>query len=384
MGPLVAHAVRRVLWTGPRLLAVSLLTFWLVSHVLPTPSAGGDNPAIRRERFLDLPRFVNLVPRDVRARSHEAVQAIIEGGTRGDAGSRDLARLGVAAFPYLLPVLDTLPPEPRARVALALAPVAERMGIGGRGAVSDPTRAVAFWTRFWDDRSVELREASVHSAVARLVRHSSAARVRALEELDTFVLDDLLAVLDTPKSAADLPRLRTLIDIAAHITGRDDRMGATDDLSAARACVFRWKQFWAVYRTDFIPLTGVDRGVAVFTETRYAKWALGSISEWSARMGDGARVIDELSRRGPRTLSLVVCAILFAYALAVPLGTVVATLKQRRVYLPTAAVVLTLYATPSAALATWAQHQFGGGFVTGAIVLASGLLAAPTLHEPPA
>jgi ABC-type dipeptide/oligopeptide/nickel transport system permease component len=380
LGPLIAHAFRKVLWTVPKLIAVSLLAFWLVSHVqVPTP-AGTDEATARRERFLDLPRFLNFSPVDVRSRAHDAAFAIVAGGASGQAGRREIARLGIAAFPYLLPLLDTLPPEPRARVALALAPVAERMGIDGRHAASDPTRAIAFWTRFWDDRGIELHETTVRSAVARLVRRGSEDRVRALEELDTFVLDDLLAAIDLPVSVADLPRLRPLVEIAAHVTGRDDRIPAADDLDAARACVFRWKRFWAVYRSDFIPLTGAARGMAVFVETRYGKWALSMINEGSTGMGDGARVVGDLLHRGPKTLGLVLCAILLAYSLAVPLAVLVAALMRRRVELAPAYVLLALYATPTAALAAVAQYRLGGRLLTGALVLATGLLAAPTLQ----
>src|SRR5262245_6855877 len=134
---MVRHALRRLLWTLPTLLGVSIISFLFLSYV---PDIA-DDPAlvgalspdelttVRRERFLDRPGFLNLNPRDARARAHAAVDAIVEGGEAAGPAARELARLGGAALPHVLPTLDTLAPEPRGRVALALAPVARRMGL---------------------------------------------------------------------------------------------------------------------------------------------------------------------------------------------------------------------------------------------------------------
>ena len=78
---LLRHAIRRLLWTFPTLLGVSVLAFLLLSFV-PDPT---DDPAVaaamspaalaarRRERFLDRPRFVEPAPLDVRSRAAAAV-----------------------------------------------------------------------------------------------------------------------------------------------------------------------------------------------------------------------------------------------------------------------------------------------------------------------
>ncbi|MDC3955901.1 ABC transporter permease subunit [Polyangium jinanense] len=377
-------AIRRLLFILPTLIAVSVVTFLFLSYV-PDPT---DDPALavspserarlRRERFLDLPRFVNLGTRDVRTQSAEAMRAIVDGDAAKKArGQEELARLGGAALPHVLPALDSLAPGPRAEVALALAPVGERMGFSGER-LADPARAVAFWTRFWDDRGIEFRRASVRSAVRRLSRYGSTSRAAELRELDTFVLEDVLGALEHPTDAASFERARALVDIAAHVTGRDDRISPGDDHETARACVERWGSFWMVYKNDFVTLDGPSRIAAIVLETRYGKWALGAITR---RLGvgiDGVPVLDGIFRRAPVTLTLVFGSILLAYAAAVPIGLVGAASRGRRRDGITAAIVLVLYAIPTAFFAILAARGYDGhGLLLPTVVLALGLVAAP-------
>src|SRR5580704_7338361 len=109
---MLRYALRRVLWALPTLLGISLVVFFLTT-LLPDPSAGviaagstvlGDDPdrdakieEERRERFLDLPRFFNDAPADVRTRALACVAEIADGEADGAAAHR-LARLGGAAL----------------------------------------------------------------------------------------------------------------------------------------------------------------------------------------------------------------------------------------------------------------------------------------------
>ncbi|MFO0755546.1 MAG: ABC transporter permease [Byssovorax sp.] len=383
---MLRHALRRLLWTLPTLVGISIVTFLFLSYV-PDPA---DDPVmgasftvaeietLRRERYLDLPRFLNLAPVDVKTRSEAAVAAIVEG--RSDAAARgELGRLGGAALPYVLTHLDALAPEPRARVALALAPVARRMGLGGETALDDPQRAAAFWRRFWDDRGIEFRRATVRSAVSRLVRYGTPARAAELVELDTFVLDDLLATLEIPDDQPSIDRARALVEVAAHVTGKDDRIRPESTLAEARACVERWQAYWIVYRSDFVALTGAARVAAMVLETRYGKWALAAVSYRFGRRLDGSPVLDELVARAPITLAIVFGAIAMAYAVAVPLGAFSAAVQRTRKDLFIASVVLTFYAVPTAVFAVLVRSLFGapGLRLLGAmIVLAFSLVAA--------
>lgn len=386
---MLGHALRRLLWSLPALIGISIVTFLFLSYV-PDPS---DDPVVaaqlsaeglarlRRERFLDLPRFLNLAPRDVRERA-AALAVVITSGGPGEGEARvELARLGGAALPHVLPQLDALAPEHRRALALALAPIARRMGID-TAEVDDPTRAVAFWTRFWDDRGIEFRRAVVRSAVSRLVRYGSATRATDLIELDTFVLDDVLGALEPPGDAAGVTRARALIDVAAHVTGRTDRVAPGADLEAARACVDRWQAYWSVYRADFVADSGVARVADMVLETRYGKWAYEAVTHRFGRSAGGAPVLDELEVRVPVTLAIVFGAIALAYAIAVPLGALGAAFRGGRVDIALMLAALAFYATPTAVIAVMARGATGGGrILTAILVLAPALVAAPAVQQ---
>jgi ABC-type dipeptide/oligopeptide/nickel transport system permease component len=255
------------------------------------------------------------------------------------------------------------------------------MGLGA-GERDDPAKAVAFWVRFWDDRGIEFRAAAVRSAVQRLVRYRSASRAADLRELDTFALPDIFLVLEVPRDAAGIEIARPLVDIIAHATGETDVL-ATSDLEAARACVQRWRHWWTVHRSDYTLFSGVSRISAVVVETRYGKWALGAVTERFGRVEGGTPVLEELAHRGPVTLVLCFGAIALAYLLAIPLGALSAAFHGRRLDLAIAAIVLGAYAIPSAviavAVATLASTY--GGLLLPTLVLALGLVAAPTRHQ---
>ena len=391
---MLRHALRRILWTLPTFFVVSLLSF-LVLSFMPDPAddprlgaalTGAELAQLRRERFLDLPRFVNPAPRDVRVRALEAVQALAAGaegaagaGAEGAAG--ELRRLGGAALPHVLPALDGLAPEPRARVALALAPIAARMRLPKAEEAADPAHAVAFWTRFWDDRGVEFRAVLVRSAVQRLVRYGSASRAADLRELDTFALQQVLRALRPPRDAATFEQARALVELAADVTERDDRIAPGDDLDAARACVARWKSFWSVYRGDFVTFSGSSRIAAMGLETRYGKWALDAVAHRFGVSARGEPVLDELALRAPVTLSLVFGAIALAYAAAIPLGALSAASRGRKTDLVIACSALLLVAIPTAVVAVAAAPLGGVGLALPILVLALALIAAPIRQQ---
>jgi ABC-type dipeptide/oligopeptide/nickel transport system permease component len=385
---MLAHALRRLLWSIPTLVGISLVTFLFLSYV-PDPT---DDPAVaaalgpaelrrqRRARFLDLPRFLNPSPRDVRQRADALVAAVTAGGEGSATARAELTRLGGAALPHVLPRLDALAPEPRKALAVALAPVARRMGHTSPD-LADPDHAVAFWTRFWDDRGIEFRRASVRSAVARLTRYGSTSRAADLRDLDTFVLDDVMSTLEIPRDAASVERARALVDVAAHATERDDRIAPGDDVAAARACVERWQAFWAVYRGDFVTDAGLGRVSAMITETRYGKWALDAVTHRFGKSAGGTPVLDEILDRVPVTLGIVFGAIALAYTLAIPLGALGALYRGRRVDTALLLSVLALYALPTAILAVLARGVGGGRALVAVLVLAPALVAAPTAQQ---
>src|SRR5580704_5835308 len=118
-------ALRRMLWAIPTLFGISLVVFF-VTTLIPDPAdaqllsetassltdAPGEDAITerRREHFLDLPRFLNPRPEDVRSRAEADVRAIVSGGDAAEGAARELVRLGGAALPYVLPELDNVAP----------------------------------------------------------------------------------------------------------------------------------------------------------------------------------------------------------------------------------------------------------------------------------
>lgn len=382
---MLRHALRWLLWIIPTLIGVSFAAFLFLSYV-PDPTDDPRAPLepaqreqLRREKFLDLPRFFNLAPQDVRTRTKDALRAIVEGDSDESARGRDeLVRLGGAALPHVLPTLDALSPEPRAKVTVALAPIGERMGFTSER-LDDPERAVAFWTRFWNDRDIEFRRAAARSAVRRLSRYGSGSRAAEMRELDTFVLEDIMAALEHPHDAASFERTRALIEIAAHVTGRDDRIAPGDDYPTAIHCVERWRLFWLVYENDFVTVDGLSRFAAVVLDTRYGKWAVSAFTRRFGPGPDGAPVLDGVLRRAPVTFTLVFGAIGLAYGVAFVLGFAGIGTQSRRREAALAFVLLSLYAIPTAVFAILASRlDLQTGLILPTVVLALGLLASPT------
>ena len=88
-------ALRRTLWAIPTLFGISLVVFF-VTTLIPDPVAAALPPQLdaaasdrsaetilterRRAHFLDLPRFVNSHPEDVRSRTEADVRRLVDGG----------------------------------------------------------------------------------------------------------------------------------------------------------------------------------------------------------------------------------------------------------------------------------------------------------------
>jgi peptide/nickel transport system permease protein len=400
---MLRHALRRLLWIVPILIGVTLVSFALLSYV-PDPS---DEPAIsetrsaeeamelRRERFLDLPRFVNERPMDIRGKVDHALDLLLRNGTDAERGRELLENLGGAALPYLLPRLDTLESGSRARVAIALAKVAQRMGISSPH-LEDRAQAVAFWNRFWADRAIDFRPANARRAARRLATHATSTGQTDLLDLDTFALDQIMALLtemsasapsgpsspstaDSDKLAWNSLAVSRLVDAASHVSGRADRLadGATD--AEAFACVRRWQRWWQVHRTDYTALTGASRVVAVLTETQYARWAERVIFLGVGTEHDGVSTLRRLRVHAKPTLLIAAGAIVVAYGLALALGVIGALFSRRAVDLPVVGLTLAAYAIPTACLAVMLARGTGqpASTIAAILTLACAMVAPP-------
>jgi ABC-type dipeptide/oligopeptide/nickel transport system permease component len=375
------YALRRALWSIPTLLATSLFLF-LVTTLAPDPASLGTDPQVeeaRRARFLDLPRFFNPDAKDVRARARDSLSHVAADDARSEMGARELQRLGGAALPFVLPQLETLAPDGRRRVAAALAPLAERMGLASSGDLSLPEAAALFWTRFWDDRGLDFTRPTVERTVMRLLEHGSDLREGDLNALDTFALPELIGAMATTHDVATLGRLTRL---AAHASERGPVVDARSTADERRRAAADWSEWWFVHAADFVPLDGADRAIAVVTETRYGKWLRRAASgELGLSAIDGEPIADKLRARAPMTLLVCALAILTSWGIAVPIGAIGAWRRGGAFDVASSAVLFVLYAAPTFVIAELlrrvaAAFDLSGGRVLLAVAaLAIGSLA---------
>jgi ABC-type dipeptide/oligopeptide/nickel transport system permease component len=281
--------LRRVLWLGPTLILVTLVAFGVLASALPE-QAGVPH----------LPLYLNPDPRGVEELALHAVARVVAGGADAAAQADELARLGGAALPFVLPALDTLTPEGRGRVARALAPVRMRMGFESEG--EDQSQEVLFWSRFWEEHSIDFRPIVAEQAVRRVAQRSSAARRGEIRRLDTYALSELIRGMAAPiEREQDVERVAALSELAADVTGREVlRLPARASVDEARTVAAAWQDFWNARRVEYTTYRGAERVVAMFRDTRYGNWVAQAVrrdlgvlqsgqSAWRA-LTSGARI----------------------------------------------------------------------------------------------
>ncbi|MBL8613923.1 MAG: ABC transporter permease [Myxococcales bacterium] len=351
---MLRYALRRIFWAFPTLFGVSLVVF-LLTTLMPEPPAppvpvhNAAEQALEQEerleaRFLDLPRFVNPNPRDVRVRANECVDQIAQDAPLARLCALRLQRLGGAALPHVLPRLEMLSPAERGRVAGALAPLGERVGIHDAAGLRDAAGATRLWARFWEDHALDFTEPAVRRNAQRLAQRESAENEAEIAIVDTFALPVLMATIETTPKADGRARL---LRVAARITGRPGLApGATaEDVDKAAG---EWRAWWFVHQAKYTTYDGGTRIAAAVTDTRYARWTYGSVS---GRLGlstrDGKPVFEKLLSRAPVTLTITFLAMLVSLAAAVPLGVVTAWRRGRAVDVAAAVVLVVVYSLPS-------------------------------------
>ena len=371
MFEVLRYALRRALWAIPTLFGISLVVFFVTS-LLPDPAIDlpgrastlvQRDPGLydaleekRRERYLDLPAFFAPNAKDVRLKTEEAVRHVAADDANAPLGAHALVKLGGAALPFVLPGLDKLAPVERGRVAVALAPIAERMGMSSSEVLREPSEAVLFWTRFWEDRALDFTDPSLHRAVRRLILRASDTREKDLVEVDTYALS---AVIPAMLQTDDREALRALAALAAHATGRDAAIAFDADDAALHRTVSGWQAWWQVHRSDYVAYDGPGRIEATVLDTRYGKWIFGAAT---GRLGtspiDGLPVAEKLRAKTPVTLLLTLLALLLSYAIAIPLGAVSAWWRGRPVDVTLAIVLFAMYSLPTFWAAQLLEHTF--------------------------
>jgi ABC-type dipeptide/oligopeptide/nickel transport system permease component len=394
---MLRYVLRRALWAIPTLFGVSLVVF-LVTTLLPDPAGENADETLsllqldperfaildekRREHFLDLPRFFNARPEDVRTKTSDALAHLVAGDELAPLAAYHLGRTGGAALPYVLPKLDNLPPAARGRVAVALAPIGERIGMGEPEVLRDPEQAALFWQRFWEDRALDFTDPAVRRSVSRLSRRATDLRERDLVLVDTFVLAEAIPAMETTTDKESLARVMSL---AAHATGRGMEIAPNaSDAEIARA-VADWRSWWFVHETDYTTLDGAERIAASITETRYGKWMLGAAAgQLGLSTRDGQPITTKLAARAPLTLTLVVLAMVASFSIAVPLGAFSAWRRRKPVDTTLAVVLFALYSLPTFLAAQLLARITGGAhlsIVAPVLALAAGSLATLSRYQ---
>lgn len=344
---MLRYALRRLLWVAPVLIGASFVLFAVLSHL---PPAGADGSA-------NLPRFFNTRPAGVRELSLHALDRVArEGDWRA---AEQLVQLGGAALPYVLPQLDALEPAGRRRVALALEPVARRMGLARTQDFSSGDKAVTFWSRFWQERALDYAPGVARRAVRRLAEHASESRRAEVVELDTYALMPLMAALGPIEHEKDVARAARLIGVASHVTRREPCVSADSSLQQARLCIAHWRSWWLDNETLYRPLSGASKLVATLVQTRYGRWAMRAITFRLGLGTDGRTALDKLTHEGARTAALAGASLIAGYALVLPMGLVVAWWRKRVLGAAGALLSAALLALPFPLLAVAASALLG-------------------------
>ncbi len=303
--------LRRALWFIPTLFAVSLVSFQFLAWTLPVVDESGDYSLARPAG--QLPVFFNPAPDNAGDLALSLMKLVADGGPRSVEASARLARLGGAALPHVLPRLDELRPKGRARVSLALAPIAQRMGLGNEEELKAPEAASLFWNRFWQDREFDFRPTVVRRLVKRVTERSLALRRDDLIQLDTYALPELIKALGFVRNRDDVERVHRLSVLLSHITGQPWVLPEQSSLAAAQDIARRWQAWWLSHGDAFVSLDGISKATAMVTQTRYGRW-LRSLPLGLGTMADGSTVLTTLKAGFVHTLLLFVCGALGGYS----------------------------------------------------------------------
>jgi ABC-type dipeptide/oligopeptide/nickel transport system permease component len=310
--------LRRLLWLGPTLLAITLLSFGILSTALP-PEAD----------VADLPLFFNPEPGAVERLATLAVSQIVSSDGQQPEAERTLARLGGAALPYVLPALEAQSPEGRARLVKALRPVGARMGLEF-DEHWDASREVLAWSRFWEEHAIDYRPSVARRAVLRLAQRSTQLRDTEVRQLDTYALDELIAQMP-PEGAADLERTRRLAQLAADITDQVQlELPAEAGLEQAQGLASAWQDWWARHRSHYKTYSGTERIAAMLRDTRYGGWVAQAVRRKLGLLHSGRPVWDVLCEGARVTLPLFACGLLGAWLGALSAGVLSSVDAARR------------------------------------------------------
>lgn len=292
----MTEALRRILWLVPVLVGGAICLFFLF----------GSTP--RFQQRLEQPLFYNPEPLSAQRAARDALADLVAG--KPGAEER-IQELGGAALPHVLPSLSSLHIETRRRVADALWPIAERMGIAGttpfRAAtvfreqeteISSDDRLV-FWQRYYEDHSLDFRPLAVTRLVRRLGARHLSLRQADLRLLDTYSLFALVEQLGRVNTRGDVQRVHELSSMAAHVTGRPLAIDGDASIEEARAAATAIRRLWDDRGPQWTELNRFELLAARFSQTEFAKWVARTARQMSGK--DESTLLDRISAHGRKS-----------------------------------------------------------------------------------
>lgn len=300
----MTEALRRLLWFLPVLIAGAVLLFLALGQTSTVA------------QHLKRPLLYNAAPVSADLAAQTALSEFLA-SARTDAP--ELVKLGGAALPIVLASIDTMPVDERRRVARALWPLAERMGLSRERSWGRTTRGrrehelsadeqLLFWERYREEHALDLRPLAVARLVKRMAARDSRLRNPDLMAVDTYALPTLVNMLGRVRSREDLNRVRRLLEMISHVTGKEWRIRERASLHEAQIQATQVRRFWDEEGPKFSQLSPLELLVARFSQTEFTMWVERSVREVSGI--DTSPIRRRFTRAGQLSWPLLVVALL--------------------------------------------------------------------------
>ena len=380
---MLRYALIRLLWTVPVMLFASAILFFVLTRMPPAPSGSRNEPDWTRFRPVArvLPLFVNLHPDDASSLADRCIRRLAE-STEDATSKQCLQRLGGAALPHVLKILPTLPVEQQKKIAVALLPIARRMGLWREPRHAEaPESALAFWNRFSQERVQDFQPSVVQRAVHRQIYAPSPSRLARVRQFDTYALPAIAEELVKASKLRDSERIRRSFELIAGSTG----LGRLTEPAPPARLVHRsllWRSWWIKVAYQYETLDAASQLSAALLQTRYGQWALEALSLRLGVTGEGT-VWSVLIDRGRLTALLALLALVGAYVVALPSGLFAAVgrnaLWTRIVSLVSLGVfVLTV---PSVVASATGFAHAAWPMMSSVLIVTVGLFSSPFRHQ---
>ena len=280
----MTEIVRRLFSRLP-LLLISTLAFFALFSRLPQKSLSRP-----------FPTFLNSQPVSAQRACSKSFEQLLVGNS---AYQPKLSQLGGACLPQILPRLGNLRLEQRRVVALALWPIAKRMGLAERELMvatpelelSDKLEvqkksgdfAILFWEQFQEDRALDFKVSSVKRLVNRLALGRLSLRRLDLINIDTFALPLLVKALGRVETEEDVARVRRVSSLMSHILEEKFILPESSSILDAKFLASDIRRFWDHEGPAYTPMNRVQLSFARLAQTRFGIWTARSWRSLSAK-----------------------------------------------------------------------------------------------------